>query len=89
MNTRSLIECDYTMPMPSAIHAPASEITFIAEVDPDCGFSARAVGESIFTQGSTLEELKAMVLDAVACHFNDEKPRRVRLILPTLDLLPA
>ncbi|HQV70544.1 MAG TPA: hypothetical protein PLJ62_14935, partial [Thermoflexales bacterium] len=62
------------------------EIVFIAETDSEAGFSARAIGESIFTQGKTLEELKSMVIDAVACHFNDDKPRHIRLILPTLEL---
>lgn len=66
--------------------ATTGEIVFIAEADPEAGFNARAIGESIFTQGKTLEELKAMVIDAVACHFNDDRPRHIRLILPTLDL---
>lgn len=46
-----------------------SEIIFVVEDAPEGGFSARAVGESIFTQAETLEELRAQVRDAVHCHF--------------------
>ena len=40
----------------------------------------RALGYSIFTQGDDWEDLKAMVRDAVACHFDDgAEPRVIRL----------
>jgi hypothetical protein len=59
-----------------------SEICFVVEEAPEGGFTARALGHSIFTQGETIEELKAMVQDAVRCHFDeDERPRVIRLIL--------
>lgn len=47
-----------------------SEIIFVVEDAPEGGFCARAVGESIFTQADTLEELRAQVRDAVHCHFD-------------------
>jgi len=50
-----------------------SELIFMVEESPEGGFFARAVGEAIFTQGDTLEELRAMVLDAVRCHFDTEQ----------------
>lgn len=57
-----------------------SEIIFTVEESPEGGFSAKALGHSIHTQAETLEELKAMVQDAVRCHFEDEnKPRLIRL----------
>jgi hypothetical protein len=31
--------------------------------------TARALGESIFTEADTLEELRQQIRDAVACHF--------------------
>ena len=48
-----------------------TEIIFAVEEAPEGGFVARALGHSIHTQAETLEELKAMVQDAVRCHFED------------------
>lgn len=58
-----------------------TEIIFVVEEDPQGGFSARAVEESIFTQADDLDSLKHMVRDAVRCHFPDEKlrPKMIRL----------
>ncbi len=58
-----------------------NEIIFLVEDSPEGGFSARALGHSIFTAADTELELQAMVKDAVACHFddNDEAPRIIRL----------
>ena len=58
-----------------------TEIFFLVEVDPDGGFSARALGESIFTQADDMERLKEMVRDAVRCHFPEEaaRPKYIRL----------
>ncbi len=56
------------------------EIVFLVEDDPDGGFTARALGESIFTQADNLESLKEMIRDAVDCHFIEEqKPKVIRL----------
>jgi predicted RNase H-like HicB family nuclease len=57
-----------------------NEVVFNVEEEPDGGFVANAVGQSIFTQGDTIEELRAMVLDAVRCHFEEEEmPTRIQL----------
>lgn len=57
-----------------------SEIIFAVEEAAEGGYVARALGHSIHTQGETMEELKAMVQDAVRCHFDDgERPRVIRL----------
>ena len=55
--------------MESTILHPARELVFIAEVDPDCGYSARAVGESIFTQGATIEEARDNLVEALSLFF--------------------
>ncbi len=56
------------------------EILFVVDEAPEGGFTARAVGESIFTEGDTLEELRANVRSAVDCHFDDgQAPRLIRL----------
>ncbi len=49
-----------------------SEIVFLVEEDAEGGYTARALGESIFTEGDTEEELKENVVDALRCHYDDE-----------------
>jgi hypothetical protein len=46
-----------------------TELVFQVEEGPDGGSTARAVGESIFTEAETLEELRENIRDAVNCHF--------------------
>ncbi len=53
---------------------------FLVEEAPEGGFTARALGESIFTEADTMEELHQQIRDAVTCHFEDGKgPEIVRL----------
>jgi predicted RNase H-like HicB family nuclease len=48
------------------------EIIFeVREDEVDGGFVAVGIGHAIATQGETVEELRAMVRDAVHCHFGD------------------
>jgi hypothetical protein len=57
-----------------------AEIVFLVEEAPEGGFTAKALGYSIFTEADTWNELKAAIQDALACHFEEgEKPRLVRL----------
>ena len=59
-----------------------SEIIFEVEESPEGGYDARALGHSIYTQAETIDELKAMLQDAVRCHFDEnERPRVIRLHL--------
>jgi hypothetical protein len=46
-----------------------SELIFLVEEAPEGGFTARALGESIFTEADTLTELHTQARDAVQCHF--------------------
>jgi len=59
----------------------STEMVFVVEADPEGGFTAHAVGASIFTQGDTPEQLRENVRDAVRCHFPDEqsRPKIIRL----------
>ena len=60
----------------------ASEIVFEVTEAVEGGYDARALGHSIFTQGQDWADLKAMVKDAVLCHFDDnEAPAAIRLRL--------
>ena len=56
------------------------ELIFLVQEAPEGGFTARALGESIFTEADDLDGLREMVRDAVRCHFDDDKgPRVIRL----------
>ncbi len=48
-----------------------SEIVFLVEGGDEGGFSARELGEAIFTQAETFEELREQVRDAVCCQFDE------------------
>ncbi len=66
------------------------EIIFAVEESPEGGHQARALGHAIFTQGDTLEELRAMVQDAVRCHFEEpSRPRVIRLHIVKDEVIPA
>ena len=57
-----------------------NELIFLVEDAPEGGFTARALGQSIFTEADSLEELRANVRDAVQCHFDEGKaPKLIRL----------
>ena len=57
-----------------------AEILFVVEEAPEGGFTAHALGFSIYTEADTWEELKTAVQDAVQCHFEENnKPRVIRL----------
>ena len=60
-----------------------TEIVFLVEEDPDGGYTARAVGEAIFTEADDAQSLREKVRDAVCCHFPDEqaRPKAIRLHL--------
>ncbi len=68
---------------------PQSEIIFAVQESPEGGYEARALGHSIFSQADSLDELKSMLRDAVACHFAEaEKPSIIRLHLVKDEFLP-
>jgi hypothetical protein len=57
-----------------------SEIVFVVEQAPEGGFTARAVGESIFTEADDLKQLHERAREAVRCHFEEGKaPKLIRL----------
>jgi hypothetical protein len=58
-----------------------TEIVFLVEEEPEGGYMARALGESIFTQADDMVTLRQQVLDAVRCHFPNAagRPKLVRL----------
>lgn len=57
-----------------------NELIFLVEEAPEGGYTARALGESIFTEGADLDELRNQIRDAVKCHFEEGKaPKVLRL----------
>jgi len=69
---------------------PQTEIIFSVQESPEGGYEARALRHSIFSQAETLDELKVMLRDAVACHFAEgEKPALIRLHLVKDEVIPA
>jgi hypothetical protein len=57
-----------------------TELVFVVEQAPEGGYTARAVGNSIFTEADTLDELRNQVRDAVRCHYDEaRRPAVIRL----------
>ena len=56
------------------------EVIFVVENAPEGGFTARALGASLFTEADSLPELHEKMRDAVRCHFEEEdRPKIIRL----------
>jgi hypothetical protein len=56
------------------------ELIFLVENAPEGGFTARALGISIFTEAEDLDSLRSQVRDAVRCHFEEgQGPKVIRL----------
>ena len=64
------------------------EIIFVVEEAPEGGLTAKALGESIFTEAETMDELKANVKEAVECHFEPQSmPKLIRLHMVKEELI--
>ena len=56
------------------------EIYFLVEEAPEGGYTAQAIGHSIYTEADSWDELRRAVRDAVQCHFEDDRqPMLLRL----------
>jgi hypothetical protein len=57
-----------------------AEIVFLVEEAPEGGYTARALGYSIYTEADTWDDLKLAIQDALSCHFDEgQKPSVARL----------
>jgi hypothetical protein len=66
---------------------PIIEILFLVEDDPDGGYTASALGQSIFTQADDMETLRVMIRDAVHCHFpGEEKSHKIIIMSNNMNL---
>lgn len=68
----------------------AREIIFLVEDAPEGGYTAQALGSSIFTEADTWKELKQAVRDAVQCHFDEvAQPALIRLHIVREEVMAA
>ena len=70
----------------------AKEVLFLVEEAAEGGYTARALGHSVFTEADTWDELREAVRDAVRCHFDPDEQTDfagdpVREIGPTCQLI--
>lgn len=50
-----------------------TEIIFVVEEAAEGGYVARALGEPIFTEADSMNDLHKNARDAVLCHFDEGK----------------
>ncbi len=66
------------------------KLYFLVKDSLEGGYEAKAIGNSIFTQAETYEELKINIKDAVACHFEDsELPKMIRIHYDKEEIIAA
>ncbi len=65
------------------------ELIFMVEESPEGGFIAKGLGISIYTQADTINELKEALINAVHCHFDDNKKRILRLHILREEVIAA
>jgi len=57
-----------------------NEIIFLVEEAPEGGYTAKALGESIFTEADDIGQLHERAREAVRCHFDEGAvPKVIRL----------
>jgi len=66
------------------------ELIFEIRDAEEGGYYARALGQSIFTQADTWDELRRNLLEAVSLHFEDAatRPRLVQMHYVKDELIP-
>ncbi len=67
-----------------------NELIFNVEEAPEGGYTARALGEDIFTEADDMPSLHANIRDAVKCHFDEGKgPKVIRLHFVRVETIAA
>ncbi len=67
-----------------------NEVIFLVENAIEGGYTARALGESIFTEADDVESLRENIREAVNCHFEtEEKLKIIRLHFISEELIAA
>lgn len=65
------------------------EIIFVINESSEGGYETEALGLSIFTEADSWSELKANIIEAVSCHFDDNVQRIVRMHFVKDEVLTA
>ena len=66
--------------LPIMATEPTRELIFEVREAPEGGYTARALGESIFTEADDWASLESEIRDAVDCHYDaGHRPAVVRL----------
>lgn len=65
------------------------EIIFLVEESEEGGYLAKGLGVSIYTQAETIDALKAAIVEAVHCHYDDDKKRIIRLHIVKEEVIAA
>ena len=65
------------------------EIIFVVEESDEGGYIAKGLDVSIYTQAETIDALKAAIVDAVHCHYDDDKKRIIRLHIVREEVIAA
>lgn len=67
-----------------------NELIFLVEEAPEGGYTARALGQSIFTEADTLDELRRNIREVVDCHYDEgQAPAVLRLHMVRDEVLAA
>ncbi len=67
-----------------------NELIFIVEEASEGGYTAHALGISIYTEADNINELYRQVRDAVRCHFEEiKRPKMIRLHFVRDEVLAA
>jgi predicted RNase H-like HicB family nuclease len=64
-------------------------IQFFIQTAPEGGYTAQAVGYSIYTQGDTLDETVHNIKEAVECHFGEGEAKEFSVPVMVNFALPA
>lgn len=76
--------------MTNAKGSTMNEIILVVEDAYEGGYTARALGESIFTEADDLDGIRHNVREAVECHFDKaDRPKLIRLHFVRNEVIPA
>jgi hypothetical protein len=65
------------------------EVFFLVEESEEGGYTAKGLGVSIYMQADTFEILRVEIVDAVHCHFDDDRKRIIRLHIVREEIIAA
>ena len=73
------------------LYSRIMELIFEVRDAQEGGFYARALGQAIFTEAETWEDLRSNILEATALHFeaSQSRPRLVQLHYVKDELIPV